>query len=454
MPRKALTSLATSAAVLTAFAISGVPSGTSGATRDVESSAPSLDGDSLSPASYRRASAPRLRAVDGGRRYFGKFSGSLPTRRSYFPVAVWFEGVRSADDIRADKAVGLNTYVELTSDSSLSVVRNAGMFAIPSWGARDGRTSGYLLPDEVDMWAGPGNADWTGNYPGQGDICSPAGAECGYTVQREHTRRAPESKMLFANYGKGITFWETDEEAARFVEFPDAVSADNYWFTDPNICGRWEGGALRNVDRDLTRRECRLASNYGRTVSRVRSLVSPRGSKPVWGFVEVGHPFSEDWAPTIRPRQIRAAVWSSIIHGARGIIYFNHNFGGSCISQHVLRDDCGRAVRPVVTRVNKQIRRLAPVLNAPFVDRLVRVRGAVDVAVKLHRDRFFVLAGSRRNADQTATLKFRCGRPKHAVVLGENRRVRIKDGRLRDRFKGGNAVHLYRIRGGNTCGLG
>ena len=46
--------------------------------------------------------------------------------------------------------------------------------------------------------------------------------------------------------------------------------------------------------------------------------------KPIWNFVEVGHPFTESNAPTITGPQIRAAVWHSIIAGARGIIYFNH----------------------------------------------------------------------------------------------------------------------------------
>ena len=49
------------------------------------------------------------------------------------------------------------------------------------------------------------------------------------------------------------------------------------------------------------------------------------GSKPVWAVVELGHPFSEsDW-PTITPAQVRAAVWQSLIAGARGIVYFNHS---------------------------------------------------------------------------------------------------------------------------------
>ena len=134
----------------------------------------------------------------------------------------------------------------------------------------------------------------------------------------------------------------------------------------------------------------------------MRSLVSPRGSKPIWNFVEVGHPFTENDAPTIQAAAIRAAVWHSLIAGARGILYFNHNFGGPCQSQHVLRDSCGAAVRPTVKAVNEQIKRLAPVLNAPFAD------GSLDHR-RLRSDRqiprrpVYIFAANK-NAARTATF--------------------------------------------------
>lgn len=400
-----------------------------------------------------RASGVSLRPVDGGPDYYARFADALPTDPAFFPVAVWFDGVASRTDTDADQALGLNTYVLLTDNSDLGAVRAAGMHAILAWRPGAGDAAGYFLADEADMWAGPGDAAWTGHLPGQGDPCSPQEARCGYTVQRTLLDSAPADKLLMANFGKGVTFWETDREAARFVSGPDVVSADNYWFTDTNICGMGEGSLLLGRRHALAAEECRRAANYGRTVDRVRSLVRPRGSKPVWAFVEVGHPSSESSAPTITPAQVRAAVWSSIIHGARGIVYFNHSFGGSCVSADVLRDPCGDAVRPMVTRVDATIRRLAPVLNAPFVDGLVTTHDGVDVAVKLYDGHFYVLAGSTRPGDRTVTLEFACGDPRSAEVLDEHRSVPIRDGHLQDGFAGADAVHLYRVDGGDTCRL-
>ncbi|MFC8302331.1 DUF4082 domain-containing protein [Specibacter sp. NPDC057265] len=404
------------------------------------------------PAAGGLPAGVSVRAVDGGSDYYAKFANALPTTADYFPVAVWYESLTDANDVGLDQAVGLNSYLELTPNSNAALATQAGMPAITTWDA-PGR-SGALLPDEVDMWAGPGSSAWSGKWPGEGPICVPENSRCGYTIQASQKAAAAPGSMIFANYGKGVTFWETDSEAARFVnEYPNVVSADNYWFTDPNICGVSEGGTLVFPQRVLSQDECRKAANYGWTIDRVRSLVSPAASKPVWAFIEVGHPFSEDDAPTITAAQIKAAVWSSLIHGARGIIYFNHNFGGGCVSQHVLRDACGAQIRPGVTALNAQIKSLAPVLNAPFLDGAATSAGEVELSVRVHEGSLYLFAAATASGSQRVDLSLKCSNATSAAVLGENRSVPVVNGVIADTFADGNAVHLYQLNGSNSCGL-
>ncbi|MFE4195034.1 hypothetical protein ACFRJ9_04140 [Paenarthrobacter sp. NPDC056912] len=408
------------------------------------------------PAATVPADAPpgslALRPVDGGPDYYSRYKNGLPSDPSFFPVGVWFESVLDKGNIALDTGVGINTYVELTGNSDLQLVRASGMYAIPTF--ESAHASGFALSDEVDMWAGPGSVPWTGKYPGEGALCIPEQGKCGYTVQKERRAAAPQGTMLYANYGKGVTFWLSDEESVEFFKgIQDIVSADNYWFTDPNICAKGEGGAIIGYERDLTPDECRLASNYGWTVERVRTLQTlASATTPIWAFIETGHPFKDSAnAASITGPQIRAAVWSSLIHGARGVIYFNHNFGGDCISQHVLRD-CGEQIRPAVTALNKQIKELAPVLNAPFLDGAATVTGPIDAASKLYNGKVYVLAGANKQAGGTATIHVQCG-GSSAVVIDENRTIPIVDGNFTDAFADGNAVHLYRIEGGGSCGF-
>lgn len=374
---------------------------------------------------------------------------------SYFPRAVWYESVLNAQQIALDASAGINTYLQLTDDSDLDLLRRLGIHAVasprPDGSLPDG---GVLLPDEVDMWGGPGSARWSGASFWRGESCVPAAAGCGYTILNSFLHSVPKGVARYGQFGKGVTFWQSRAQASPFINnFSDIVSADNYWFTDPNICSRWEGGQMLGVDRDLTSDECRSASNYGRTVKKVRSLVSPAGSKPVWGFVELGAPFAGSGAMTIPASQVRAAVWSEIVAGARGIVYFNHSFGGSCQSQHLLREACGRDVRGAVSAVNAEIDRYVEVLNASTASGYISgSRGDVDTLVKYFNGQFYIFATPLGNSKKNVELALSCGAGGRSVTdmsSGESRTT--VDNTLKFTVGGDESVRIFRIDAPRGC---
>lgn len=359
------------------------------------------------------------------------------------------ESVVDTSDVDRDRDVGLNTYIAPLEGANLGAINASGMHYLTNWNAPG--QSGTVLADEVDMWGGPGDAPWSGNYAADGNVCVPESAKCGFTIQKKFASAAAPNALKYANYGKGVTFWELNSEAVRFVnDFQDVVSADNYWFTDPGICGLSEGGAIGGDFRELSAKECRKAANYGWTVERLRSLVEPQHSKPVWALIEVGHPSDQDLAPSITTEQIRAAAWSSIIHGARGIVYFNHSFSGPCVSQHVLRD-CGDALRNGIRELNRQLTELSPVLNAPFLDGAAIPGPSVDAVAKIYRHDVYVLAASTAGEPADVSIGLLCAPDGEAAVVGEGRTVRVSRGAIQDVFANADAVHIYRITG-NTCG--
>ena len=253
--------------------------------------------------------------------------------------------------------------------------------------------------------------------------------------------------MRYNNYGKGVMFWETNGQAKRFVnDFQQVVSNDIYWFTDPNVSGSSEGGKLLNGGPPLTPTQTRRAANYGYTVDRMRALDTTH--KPIWNFVEVGWPFTETAAQggrAIKPAEIAAAVWHSIIAGARGIIYFNHSFGGPNQSQHCLREPAYVAVRAAVKSTNQLVTQLAPVLNAPFADGFVSASPSVRTMAKSHHNKYYVFAGSKENEASTPTFSLSGVDSGTATVIGEDRTISISNGRFSDHFADGNAIHIYRI---------
>ena len=110
-------------------------------------------------------------------------------------------------------------------------------------------------------------------------------------------------------------------------------------------------------------------------------------------------------------------------------------------------------MRARITSLNAQITRLAPVLNAPRVDGLTTVSGAVDTLTKWSNGSLYVFAGNQTAASTTARFSMPCVGNATVTVLDENRTIPMSSGVFTDSFANDTSYHLYRIDGGSTCGL-
>jgi hypothetical protein len=211
-----------------------------------------------------------------------------------------------------------------------------------------------------------------------------------------------------------------------------------YWHTDP-----WETDSPQSGH----------SWGYGWTMEQQRNFDGQDGvRKPQWGFVEV----TDLGEPTmlISPAEIRGAVWHTLIAGARGIIYFQHDFGGTCLTHHALRavgTACYGAKISMVTSVNAQIESLAPVLNSPFVTSGHSASSSAKHMVKWDGLNLYVFAGAVTSGN--ASFSIPCVGNATASVFGESRSVPVANGTFSDSFADENAIHIYRIDGGSTCGL-
>lgn len=416
------------------------------------SPAPSAERSLLpgSPSAAPPASVAALPRVPwaGGPAYYERFPWAAEAgwaRPDFFPIGVWYESVLSPQDVELDRAAGLNTYVELTSNSDPGLLRGTGMTALTSapLPGHGPEAIGWLINDEVDMWAAAGDAPWTGNYPGQGSLCGIGTTGCGWTVMDTLSGRLPagDGRMRYANFGKGVMMWLDDADAARFVNgWTDIASTDIYWYTDSNICAEAQASLRLPAD------QCRRAANYGRTMDRTRELDARDGRlQPILAFVQLGWPGTAD-ERAIRPEEVVGAVMNSIIHEARGIIYFNHNFGGPCLSQHVLRDGCGAQLRPTVVALNQRIRQLAPVLNTQSLQHTFNP--ALDTMLKEHDGAYYVFAmPGPGTAPGSYALTLPTGVKATTVeVLFEDRTLPLSAaGTFTDTFDAEYTHHLYRI---------
>jgi hypothetical protein len=175
-------------------------------------------------------------------------------------------------------------------------------------------------------------------------------------------------------------------------------------------------------------------------VSRLREWSNDE--KIIWNCIECTRISNTKVKPT--PKQVEAEVWMSIVAGSRGLIYFVHQFQPNFVEAALLQD---AEMLSAVTKLNRQIQSLAPVLNSPTVAD-VKVGNSdenmpIRAMVKRYQGAIYVFAVSHRDTatDATIALPTTSG---NAEVIGENRSVTLSQGQLRDSFEG-YGVHLYRI---------
>jgi hypothetical protein len=346
----------------------------------------------------------------------------------FFPIAVWLQSPAKAPRYQA---AGFNLYVGLwrgPTEEQLSQLRQAGMRVICHQNAvglkhiDDPVLVGWMHGDEPD------NAQSLGEGKGYGPPIPPEKIVADY----ERIRAADPSRPVMLNLGQAVAWddWHGrgvrsrhPEDYAEYVKGCDIASFDIYPVTHPSpeVAGKlWY--VAQGVDRlkDWT-----------------------KGRQIVWNCIECTRISSPQHKPT--PEQVRCEVWMSLIHGSMGLIYFVHEWQPKFDESALLSDPNMLAA---VTKINRQIGALAPVLNSPTVTEpatAIAKDSPVDVMVKRYGGATYLFAVAMREAPTRALFTLRGLSGQRTVeVLGEDRTREAKDGVFDDDFKSWD-VHLYRL---------
>jgi hypothetical protein len=137
----------------------------------------------------------------------------------------------------------------------------------------------------------------------------------------------------------------------------------------------------------------------------------------------------------------------ALIGGARGLIYFVHQFK-PVFREAALLDD--PEMMASVTEINRQIRELAPVLNSPTVAGRLTVastNAGARMATMVKYNEGVTCVFAVNLANQSAHAAFTFLDPNHgrqAEVLGEARHIPVPGQNFADDFAP-YAVHLYKL---------
>jgi Beta-galactosidase len=353
----------------------------------------------------------------------------LPQTQESFPLAVWLQAPANAQRYRA---IGINTYVGLwrgPTEEQLDALDKAGIRLICGQSERSLRFKdrptivGWMHGDEPD------NAQSLGRGKGYGPPIPPERIVEDY----RRIRQADPDRPVMLNLGQGVAWdgWygrgvrtNHPEDYPQYLKGCDIASFDIY----PASHEKAEiAGKLWYVPQG---------------VDRLRRWTE--GHKDVWCCIETTRIDNVDRKPT--PQQVRSEVWMALIHGAKGIIYFAHQFKPTFIEAGLLADE---VMAREVAAINRQIHELAPVLNRPDATGGASVASSegsapIDFAAKRHAGRTYLFAVAMRDVGTTADFRLPDRGDARVEVLGEGRTIAAVGGRWEDRFTG-YQVHLYRI---------
>lgn len=379
---------------------------------------------------------------------------------TFVPTGPWLESVLDTSDATNDAGYGTNFYIGLTTDSDLTAAQSSGAIIMPQW-------SQTAWPSPTLEW---GNAAemvdetvWPGAWWMIWDELDMFGGTPAENITYLNGIRSTlsgrgDTRPGIVNWGKGVAFWNNTSDAEAYVQWAgaDIIGIDLYWYTDPNIAGAGEGGALLNNHEALTNAQARRACNYGYSMDRLADLGC---TKPRWNFIEVARPWSETVAqnaPTITPDQIRGATWHSIIAGALGIMWFNHSFQVGTdhpnypteeypISFHALRESEYAPQRAAVTEVSTRLQDLAAVIHAPTATGQTAHSANTRTLTKYHNGYWYIFAGTLDGytGNDAFTLTDYTGTS--VEVLYESRTLTLTGGAFTDSFAAEYTTHIYRI---------
>ena len=379
---------------------------------------------------------------EGGPAYFTKWSNGPSTDIHFFPIAVWLQSPENTATASAYKRIGINTHIglwegptepQLSAIASLSTTTICDQNSVGLNSANSGVITAWAHQDEPD------NA--------QGGTQDPVPA-AEIVARYEEMKGNDSSRPVYVNFGQGAACdaWygrgnrtHHPEDYEEYSQGADIVSFDIYpmnVFPLPNSAASWFKEFNNAVAQNL-----RYVADG---VDHLRKWT--RYAKPVWAWIECTN-INGDSRYALTPSHVKAEVWMAIVHGARGIGYFCHQFSPSFIEAGLLAD---AEMRDAVSTVNAQISSLAPILNTQSVENGVTTVSSnpaviVDAMVKRSGGCTYLFAVAMRPGNTTATFSLRDFMGNSTVeAVGEGRHLHTINGVFQDDFSE-YGVHVYRI---------
>jgi hypothetical protein len=409
-----------------------------------------------------------LKQIDGGPTWYADngFNAAWDNP-AFFPLGqdYCFYPVNSTTTF---KALGLNFTHRVTSDTDLSVLRAAGIYVIQGVGDTPTNTG-----SETIGWHLEEPSSWT-------DIQSQAGV----AFTRGLAGRFLQCSFTWNQLFYGTISGAPGDSTMPFVMDSPISTAGNahlnipgddiYWFAGSTVTDGggppYYGQNIYNTASLLTADQCARGPHYGDMIDKMRTWLSTYPAPIISAYIETDDGLVGAGSRQITPPEWNWAMWSSIIHGARGIICFSttSNFSDGSTFGFQTSVQAGQSISMYNQAIatHTRITSLAPVINSPFAQGYFTVtpppvilNGAtpdsgIDAMAKYYTsggslaNGYYIFATTRASETATniaATFTTADLYTGPVTVVGESRTVTAVRGVFSDTFATGATVHVYQV---------
>ena len=362
---------------------------------------------------------------------YAAWSNGPSTDPNYFPLGVWLQDPSTANQW---KDAGINLFVGLwqgPTSSQLTALQAADMQAIATKNSLATTAASMTLSDGRPLLVGWLQEDEPDNHPK-----TPTA-----TIQNiyQDIKAFDTTRPVYMGLSQGMG-WDNATWIGQGGNINPAVDYPAY------LAGT-DIGAMDIYPMDCARAvTCGDAWRPSLGVDRLHQYGG--ADQLAWNYIETGDINANGMKATVD--EIKMEVWSSIIHGSKGITYFIH--GKSSVSNFdhkaLLRSENADQLAGV-TAINQEILSLAPVINSETLTGIATVDLSnpnmfVDFMVKEFENATYVFATGMRDQNSVADFSFLKLGDATIEVIGEDRQIQMVDGNFSDVYLGFD-THLYRI---------
>ena len=373
------------------------------------------------------------------------------------------------------KALGLNFTHRVTGDTNLSMLDAPGIWALPSPG--EGSNPG----PETMGWHIEEPSTWSGIVS---EVQGVGNGLLGRLLQISVTWNQLYYGTISGTPGNSQMYYVMGSPISTSVGnvHLNLPGDDLYWFAGSGVSSdQYDGGLIYTGNGTATVDQMARGSNYGDMVDTMRQWLttSPGNPAPICApYIETEDGLVGTGSRRILPQEWNWADWSTIIHGARCLLYFGttSNFGaGSTFGFETgILPGASISMYNQAIATHTLVKNLAPIINSPFALNYASVTPAgytfptrnivwnngIEIMSKYYSggtysnatgsftNGFYIFSDVRGSSAQTnivGTFTIANTGKTSVPVVGEGRNVTITNGgtKFTDTFANAYTVHIY-----------